>query len=215
MNLLHIFDMDGTLLIGTTASIEISRELGCLDALMMLEHNFSMGQIDTYQFATQIHRLWKKLTLQDVARIVEKAPWIYGLKEVLEDIRLRNERSLVITMSPDFFAEHLCSMGADVVVASRFPVLPFKEELDTAGILCPADKVTIVEQKLSEYGLDKTRCIAYGDSSSDILLFQSLPHTISVNGDKYINPWSRLKYVGNDLRSAYSLARNVFTNTMK
>ncbi|CAM3862131.1 HAD family hydrolase [Xenorhabdus thuongxuanensis] len=213
MSLLHVFDMDGTLLRGTTASIEIARELGCLGELMELEHNFSTGQIDTHQFATQVHRLWGALTLSDVTRIVEKAPWISGLKEVLEDIRFRHEYSLVVTLSPDFFAEHLRSMGADIVVASRFPALPFKEKLDVAGILSPTDKVTIVEQKLSEYGLDRLRCIAYGDSSSDIPLFQAIPHTVSVNGDKYINPWSRLRYAGNDLRDAYSLARNnFFTN---
>ncbi|PHM72693.1 HAD family hydrolase [Xenorhabdus kozodoii] len=212
MSLLHVFDMDGTLLIGTTASIEISRELGCLDELMVLEHNFSIGQIDTHQFATQIYKLWKTLTPQDVIRSVEKAPWISGLKEVLEDIHLRNEHSLVVTMSPRFFAEHLYLMGVDVVVASRFPILPFKEELDVAGILRPVDKVTVVDQQLLEYGLDRMHCIAYGDSSSDIPLFQVLPHTVSMNGDEYINPWSRLKYVGNDLRNAYSLARNIFTD---
>ena len=61
MSALHIFDMDGTLLRGTSASIEISRRLDCL--------------------------------------------------------------------------EHLRERGVDVVCASHFPPLPFREAVDPAGIL--------------------------------------------------------------------------------
>jgi hypothetical protein len=46
---------------------------------------------------------------------------------------------MLITMSPDFFANHLLSLGIDVVRASTFPPLPFRAAVDP-GILTPADK---------------------------------------------------------------------------
>lgn len=208
MSLLHVFDMDGTLLRETTASIEIARELGCLSALQKLEQQFKTSQINTHEFADGVYQLWAELTSDDVSCIFDKAPWIRGLREVFEDIRLRQEYSLVVTMSPDFFARYLEQIGADCVVASRFPSLPFKEELDASGILSPEEKVVIVEEKLFEYGLDNSSCIAYGDSSSDIPLFKTLKHTISINGDAFITPLSRHQYVGDDLREAYNLARS-------
>lgn len=210
MGVLHVFDMDGTLLRGTTASLEIARSLGCEGELKALEQHFAAGRIDTRDFAVRIHQMWKCLTPDRVADVAVAAPWIRGLPDVLKDIRSRGEWSLVVTMSPDFFATHLLTMGADTVRASRFPTLPFREEINVANILAPADKVAIVDQALSGYGVDRTRCIAYGDSASDIPLFQALACTVSVNGDAHIAPWSRLFYEGEDLREAYRLARAHF-----
>ena len=56
---LHVFDMDGTLLRGTTASLQIARHLGCMEELAGLEARFAAGQIDTRGFATAIHGLWQ------------------------------------------------------------------------------------------------------------------------------------------------------------
>lgn len=210
MSVLHVFDMDGTLLRGTTAGLEIARASGCLQELLELEQTFHEGSIDTRHFAKKLVEIWHALTPDIVMRAAENAPWIKGICGVFSDIRQRGEQSLVITMSPDFFASDLTSMGADAVTASRFPPLPFAEELDVAGILTPQDKVTIVKNTLAARAAPSVTCIAYGDSSSDIPLFQHLRNTVSVNGDAQIVPWARLHYRGEDLRQAYALARTCY-----
>jgi phosphoserine phosphatase len=43
---LHVFDMDGTLLKGTTASLQIARHLGCTRELAELEARFAAGEVD-------------------------------------------------------------------------------------------------------------------------------------------------------------------------
>ncbi|MDI1449753.1 HAD-IB family phosphatase [Polyangium sp. 6x1] len=207
MSMLHVFDMDGTLLRGTTASMEIARKMGCLPELTRLESLFGCGAMTTRDFASSICRMWGTLTLSIVDEVFRGAPWIHGLPEVMRDIRARGERSLVVTMSPDFFAERLRSFGADEVVASRFPSLPFQEAPDPAGILCPADKVTAVDRALSRHGLRREQCIAYGDSHSDAPLFDVLPHTVAINADAYLRARARLQYEGSDLREAYGMAR--------
>jgi phosphoserine phosphatase len=70
---LHIFDMDGTLLRGTTASLEIARRLGCLPDLLRLEADLAAGTVDTRGFAADICRLWQELTPEVVADVFARA----------------------------------------------------------------------------------------------------------------------------------------------
>lgn len=207
MSVLHIFDMDGTLLRGTTASLEIARALGCVDELHELEHAFGSGQMVASVFAQHVFQLWHGLTPEIVTEAACNAPWINGIADVFADIQDRGEQSLVITMSPDFFANHLASMGTCTVSASRFPVPPFSAELDVSGILTPQDKVTIAENMLRTSSARLENSVAYGDSSSDIPLFQSMSNTVSINGDMHIESCAGARYRGDDLWEAYSMAR--------
>ncbi|MEW2359517.1 HAD-IB family phosphatase [Spirillospora sp. NPDC029432] len=167
MGTLHIFDMDGTLLTGSTANLEVARRLGTLPELQALEARFAAGELDTRGFSATLHTLWGHLTTADVTAAYTAGPWLDGIADVCADIRARGEHSAVITMSPDFFARHLLDLGFDDVIASRFPPLPFSAPLDPAGILTPDDKVRLAEELRTRHGLPRTRCVAYGDSMSD------------------------------------------------
>jgi phosphoserine phosphatase len=207
MSYLHVFDMDGTLLQGTTASLELASRLGCLEELRLLEARFAAGEIDTRGFAAALYALWRHLTFEDVAAAFAAAPWMAGIQEVWADIRRAGERSLLITMSPDFFARLLLAWGVDEVHASGFPALPFRTQPDPALILTPRDKVRIVDDALARLGLGHDRCIAYGDSMSDAPLFQIVPTTVAVNGDSHISAMAAVGYEGGNLAEAYQRAR--------
>jgi phosphoserine phosphatase len=208
---LHVFDMDGTLLLRTTAGLEIARRLDCLPRLLELEHRFAAGTLDTRGFSAEIARLWQALTAELVAEVFDGCPWIGGLPEVLADIAERGEHSLVITMSPDFFAERLRGFGFAEVAASRFPPLPLRELPDPAGILTPADKVRIVVAALARLGLTGRQCLAYGDSASDLPLFAHLPHTVAVNASPDLEELAAARYRGDDLLAAYRLGRGLLS----
>ena len=199
--------MDGTLLKGTTASLQIARHLGCARDLAELEAWFAAGEIGTRGFASAIHGLWRSLTRPAVAEVFGACPWLGGIPEVCADVRERGERSVVITMSPDFFAQHLLELGFHDVVASRFPALPFREPLDPGGILTPGDKVRIVEELCERHGLSRSRCVAYGDSMSDAPLFRWLTKTVAVNADHHLAELAAVSYCGDDLAGAYALGR--------
>jgi phosphoserine phosphatase len=201
--------MDGTLLRGTTASLQIARHLGCAAELAELEASFAAGEIDTRGFAAAIHELWRSLTRPAVAQVFGACPWLNGIPDVCADIRERGERSAVITMSPDFFARHLLDLGFDDVVASRFPALPFRDALDPGGILTPADKVRIVAELCERYGLPRSLCVAYGDSMSDAPLFRQLTKTVAVNADHHLAALATVTYSGDDLAAAYALGRDL------
>lgn len=201
--------MDGTLLKGTSASLQIARHLGCSAELAGLEARFAAGEIDTRGFAAAIHGLWGSLTGPVVEAVFAASPWLDGIARVCADIRKRGERSVVITMSPDFFARHLLELGFDEVVASRFPALPFAEPLDPDGILTPADKVRVVDEVRARHGLPPSRCVAYGDSLSDAPLFRRLAKTVAVNADHHLAQLAAASYRGGDLAGAYALGRGL------
>ncbi|MFB4310250.1 HAD family hydrolase [Actinomadura sp. GTD37] len=201
--------MDGTLLAGTTANLEIARHLGTLPELHELEARFTAGTLDTRGFSTEIHRLWHDLTPDIVAAAYTAATWLTGIADVCADIRARGEHSAVITMSPDFFAHHLLDLGFDDVIASRFPPMPFTGALDPAGILTPADKVRIAEELRTRHRLTPDQCTAYGDSMSDAPLFRHLANTVAVNADHHLADIAALDYRGTDLTEAYALARTL------
>lgn len=207
--------MDGTLLGGTTASLQIAHRLGSVAELVDLEARFAAGELDTRGFSTAIHGLWRELTPAVVADAFAASPWLARIEEVCADIRERGERSVVITMSPDFFARHLLDLGFDEVVASRFPALPFAEPLDPANVLTPDDKVRIVDELCARYGLSYARCVAYGDSMSDAPLFKRLTRTVAVNADHHLADLAALAYRGTDLHEAYSLGRSLLVTAQE
>ncbi|WP_408608318.1 HAD family hydrolase [Actinocorallia populi] len=207
MSRLHVFDLDGTLLRDTTAGLEIARRLGCLADLELLEEDFARGLLDTRGFAAGLCRLWHDLQEAVVTEAFAAAPWIGGMAEVFSDIARRGEHAIVITMSPDFFARGLLAHGLREVVASRFPSLPLREAADPSGILTPADKVTAVDRVLASLSLSRHDCVAYGDSGSDIPLFQALPHTVAVNATPSLRALTTEHYDGDDLRVPYERAR--------
>ena len=205
-----MFDMDGTLLPGTTASVALAATLGAGEQLHDLEARFAAGELDTRGFAAEVHELFAPLTAEEVTATFRTARLLDRAEDVFADIRARDERSLVITMSPDFFARELLVLGADVVHASRFPVPPYAGvAFDPRGILTPDDKPRLVTAALDAAGIAADRCVAFGDSMSDAPLFRTLVHTVAVNADDHLLDLAAATYDGDDLWAAYELGRSL------
>jgi phosphoserine phosphatase len=201
-NRLFVFDMDGTLLVKTTACVEIAKASGNLDQLHKLERQFAEGEIDAFGFAKQIGALWGVMDEQIVREAFEATPKLANIRDVTALIRRGGGKSCLITMSPDFYAHLFYDFGFDFIGASQFPK-SFDEEIVPEKILNPKDKAVLVGRWCHELGLDMNRCVAFGDSMSDYLLFQELDHTVSVNGDPTLRALARYQYEGLDLHDAF------------
>jgi phosphoserine phosphatase len=204
----HIFDMDGTLLHGTTAPVLLAAALGQPEALASLEERFSLGTATTVQFARALHDMWGVVTPAIAQQAFAAAPVLENIPAVLADIRRRDERSCLITMSPDYFAEQFLDFGFDAVFASRFP-RSADAPLDESAILGPQDKPRLAERFCAEHGLALKDAIAYGDSMSDVFLFEEVGVRVSVNGDHHLAELSDLAVEGTDLLLAYRAAREL------
>ncbi|MBB5934156.1 HAD family hydrolase [Streptomyces zagrosensis] len=205
MTRLHLFDLDGTLIYGSAAPVEISRQLGLEREITELERAFARQALAPQDFALRVRELWSELTEQQVADAFEGAPWLAGIREVWTDITGRGEHCAVISLSPDFFVRRLLEWGAHATYGSRFPAVPFREPVRPDGILNPAAKVKIADELCEKFGVTRSECVAYGDSMSDVDLFAVLPTSVAVNADQHVNGLASYAYVGRDLRAAYEL----------
>lgn len=204
---LHLFDLDGTLLYGSSAPQEISRQIGLEAEAVALDQAISAGRIGPPEYAAQVHALWADLREEHVAAAFEGAPWLSGIEDVWAEIRGIGDYCAVVSLSPSFFVERLTAWGAHAAYGSRFPALPFSEPVDLAGILSAAAKVQIADRLCEEFGVMRADCVAYGDSLSDKDLFETVPVSVAVNADRHLAGLATHSYVGRDLWDAYELVR--------
>ena len=201
-NRLFVFDMDGTLLVKTTAGIEIAKVSGTLNQLHALEYRFATGEIDAFRFAQNIAALWGRVDEHVIRKAFEATPKLANIRTVTSLIRSGGGRSCLITMSPDFYANLFYAYGFDFIGASQFP-RSSKEDVRRENILSPKDKARIVERWCNQLGFNLSGCVAFGDSMSDYPLFRELEHTVSVNGDSTLRSLARYHYDGSDLHDAF------------
>ncbi|KPC96912.1 HAD family hydrolase [Streptomyces albus] len=212
---LHLFDLDGTLLYGSAAAVEISQQLGVEREIRQLEAAFAAGGLTPPQFAARACALWTELTDEIVHAAFDGAPWLAGIREVWARIRADGEHCAVISLSPDFFVRRLQEWGADATHGSHWPEVPRAmpnggtkyplRPLDPSGILSPGSKVKIAGQLCAEFGVHAQDCVAYGDSMSDAALFATVPVSVAVNADHHVRSLASHHYNGRDLREAYGL----------
>lgn len=205
MSRLHIFDMDGTLLSGS-ACLEISRHMGQLDAVVAIEERWSHGQVGHVEFYELCLPLWEGLSAADVDAVFEATGWLEGIRAVWADIAARGEHSAVISLSPQFFVDRLLEWGLGsahgaLVEAGIAP--------DPVKVLTPDSKPEVASALMERYELDSEDCVAYGDSSSDIPLFQMLTNTVAVNASPSLRDIAAATYEGNNLWDAYRLGRSL------
>lgn len=210
MSRLHIFDMDGTLIRGSSCNIELARVLGKVDEFRALDALFAGKAIDSPEYARRAYSMWSSLTEDVVASAFDGAPWLAGIVEVWQDITARGEYCAVISLSPSFFVGRLRRWGVHEVRASQFPEVPFPlgTTFSDVGVLDAASKVVFADELCARYGLNRADCVAYGDSMSDAALFAAVPTSVAVNGDHHVAGLATHTYAGGDLRDAYGLVRD-------
>ncbi|MEV6834449.1 HAD-IB family phosphatase [Streptomyces sp. NPDC051133] len=206
---LHLFDLDGTLLHGSTAPVEISRQLGLEAEAVALDLAIAEGRIGPPEYAAQVYDLWAGLTEAHVSAAFEAAPWLARIREVWAEIRSTGDYCAVVSLSPSFFVERLLDWGAHAAHGSRFPAVPFTEPVDPSGVLSAAAKVIIADRLCAEFGVTRAECVAYGDSSSDTELFAVVPVSVAVNADGHLAGLATHSYSGRDLWHAYELVAKV------
>lgn len=211
MTCLHVFDMDGTLLTGS-ASLEISRSVGVLDETIAIEETWARGEINDYEFWDRCLPLWKGISDEQIDNAFVSSPWLEGVEAVFADIQDRKEKSVVISQSPKFFVDRIQKWGLDHAFGA---IVTPGNLVSGVQIVTSEDKLRITDKLLSKLDLDYDRCVAYGDSSSDLELFKFLPNTVAINAKECIRELAKTSYDGSSIWDGYMIGRQVLDKSRR
>lgn len=198
---LFIFDMDGTLLPGSTGLLELAKLFNTTEELIEMEKAYSRGLFTTREFTYAVSAMWGKISDSDARSAFDAAAKIDGIRDCLKAISQDGNLSCLITMSQDVFARHFNEYGFDYIFSTTYP----PHTTGDPTILVPADKRRLSQKLCQRHSLDYTKSVAFGDSISDEFLFDDLEETVAVNASSNIRRISKYVYNGSSILDAYRL----------
>lgn len=177
-----VFDLDGTLLPGTTASLVIAEAMGRRAAVEESERLYRNGEISMYEFTAREAALFAGTRPEQLGDHLRGAPWIGGLRETFAALTGAGCILLLATLAWRFVTEAMEYRPWFAAVSGA--------EMDLEGsILSGAtfrhfdekDKLRFVECWCKAHGYQLADVAAIGDSQSDIPLFHKVGTAIALN----------------------------------
>ena len=180
---LACFDLDGTLVRGTTVSQHLADRFGQSELMAELERRYATGEISNSVVAEETARTYRDIPLPQVVAELSDISCIEGIDSTLATLRERGIKSLLGTVTASFAAEEFGRRHGFAAVSGT------QIELDLNGIPTGAvkrhfdewDKLEFVRSYCEANNIDLTECIAVGDSRSDIPLFEAVGFSIAIN----------------------------------
>lgn len=179
---LACFDLDGTLVRGTTVSQHLADCLGQGEQMAELERRYAGGEISNSVVAEEQARSYRGIPLSDVVAKLADIPCIADIDATLAALRERSIESLLCTITWSFAAEEFgrrhgfaAVSGTEVELEMGIPTGAVKRHFDEHG------KLQFVASYCGERGIDLSQCIAIGDSRSDIPLFEAVGFSVALN----------------------------------
>ncbi|WP_329008551.1 HAD family hydrolase [Streptomyces sp. NBC_01601] len=176
------FDLDGTLLRGTTTSLVLAEAMGHRPAVEELERLYSAYEIDNHEFASREAALFTGATPGQIRDHLRGAPWIGGVKETLAALTDGGCTLLLATLAWRFAAEELehrswfaAVSGAGMDVIDGALTGKVAQHIDEDG------KLAFVEQWCRSQGVALHEVAVVGDSRSDVPLFRAAGTSIALN----------------------------------
>jgi phosphoserine phosphatase len=177
-----VFDLDGTLLPGTTASRVIAEAMGYRERVEELEHLYRSYAISNHECTTREGALFAGTNPEQIRDHLRAAPWIGGLRETFVALADAGCTLLLATLAWRFITDALehrpwfaavcgAEMELEGCVLSGAPSRHFDDD----------DKLRFVECWCTAHGYQLTDVAAIGDSRSDVPLFRKVGAAIALN----------------------------------
>jgi phosphoserine phosphatase len=177
------FDLDGTLLRGTTVSRLLGEHLGYTAEIEDLERRFAAHEISNTVVADSSARHFRGFTRKAMWEVLAGGTWIRGIGETINALRARELRLLLTTVTWSFAGEYLVDRyGFDASSGTRMGEATDGQLLGYVERYCDEfGKLAFVEADAVECGWTLSDYLAIGDSRSDVPLFQRAGFSIALN----------------------------------
>lgn len=177
-----VFDLDGTLLRGTTVSLLLAQWLGQTEEIVELERAFHAHEISNSVVADATAGWLAGQRTADARRVLLEGSWIDGMAETFRCLRAAGVSLLLGTITWSFAAEMLRERyGFAAVSGTELRVTDGILSGTVARYFDEHDKVRFVEDWCAQNGFLMSQVAAVGDSRSDVPLFRRVGLSVALN----------------------------------
>ncbi len=177
-----VFDLDGTLLPGTTASFVVAESMGNQAAVKELERRYRTYQISNHECTEREGALFAGTNPEQIREHLRRAPWIGGLRETLIALTdagcplpLAKRAWRFITEALEYRPWFAAVSGAEMKLEGSLLSGTTSRHFDDD------DKLRFVECWCTTRGYRLDEVAAIGDSRSDVPLFHKVGTAIALN----------------------------------
>jgi len=177
-----VFDLDGTLLRGTTVSLLLAEYLGHTETFDELERSFAAGEISNRAIADASARCYAGRTTSEIRSVLAAASWIDGIDETVRTLAETGTHVLLATITWRLAAELLQERhGFTSVSGTELQITNGVVGDVVSRYFDEHDKVRFVEEWCAQNGYSMSQVAAIGDSRSDVPLFRRVGMSIALN----------------------------------
>lgn len=198
---LACFDLDGTLVPGTSTGQHIATRLGHSSLMGEVETLYSQGKVTNFEVAERDGAHYAGYNTSDIEILLRDVPLIADIKETVDYLGSCGIPSILSTVAWRFVAE---------IIANRFgfvawcgPELSIDENGRFTGEVSrhfdENDKRDFVERYCAQRNIPLNRVFAVGDSRSDITLFNAVGYSVALNGNEIARKSARIAIASDTL----------------
>lgn len=196
------FDVDGTLVPGTSSSQHLAGYLGHLSALAAAEDAYADGLMDNRQVSLLDAEGWRGRRADEVAAFLADLPLVEGISETVVWCRARGLAPYLATLAWQPVGAYLCErFGFDGACGPRLG----QRDGAFTGLVAfhfdEYDKRDFALQTAARLGLEPSKCAAIGDSRSDLPLFAEVGFAVAFNASEAAQAQATASVFGPDLRA--------------
>jgi len=178
---LALLDLDGTLKLPRDPYLYLHQQLGTMDAARELTERGKHGEIGYTEWTERDVALWRGATRAAMTTAFRRSPYLPGARELIAALHRAGVEVALISSGLDVHARLVADELAIQHVISNEVV--FVKEVATGEVrfgVPEGHKGPLADRLLAERGLTPAECLAMGDSSSDIELFERAAVRVAV-----------------------------------
>lgn len=194
------FDVDGTLVPGTSSSQFLGAQLGHLVELAQAEESYRIGKIGNEEVSILDAKGWSGRTRDEVNAWLRDLPLVDGIAAVVARCRELALVPYLATLAWAPVGEYLCDrFGFEGACGPRLATVDGTYSGEVAAHLDEFGKRDYALATARSLEIAPLSCAAVGDSRSDLPLFEEVGFSIAFNADNGVAARSDVSIVSDDL----------------
>lgn len=195
------FDIDGTLVPGASSSQYLASFLGHLDDLASAERAYANGELDNLEVSVLDAAGWRDHTTDGVRAWLAGLPIVEGVDNVVGWCREHGLAVYLATLAWEPVGEYLCdTFGLDGFCGPQLAVAADRYTGEVETHFDEFGKRDFALAVANDLNVPSDRCVAVGDSRSDLPLFATVGLSVAFNADDAARTAADVSVVGRDLR---------------